>query len=74
MKRNKITIKRNWIQIDNTFHLLVDIEGKSFYKKFSVLDVDDISPTIVALNKRMKEYDLVEQLRRQFNVRKVEFI
>jgi viroplasmin and RNaseH domain-containing protein len=74
MKRNKLIIKRNWIQIENSFHLLVDVEGKVFYKKFRVLDIKKAPKTLLELNKKVKECDLVEEIRKEFNVKKVEFI
>lgn len=74
MKRNKLTLQRNWIQIDNSFHLLIDVEGKIFYKKFRVLNAKEAPDVMINTNKKLKEFDLMEQIRREFNVRKVEFI
>ena len=74
MKRNKITIKAEWIRVGNVFSLLVEVDEKIFTKKFSMYSIEESAQSAIELNKKLKEYDLAAELKQQFKVKKVEFI
>lgn len=73
MKRNRLIINRNWFRVGNVFNLLVEIDGHIFCKKFYAESVDDYAQSVIDLNKTLKEYDMIEEIKRRFNIRKVQF-
>ena len=78
MKRNKLEAKKYWFTEEKagvvTYHLFVHLvdNDKVFCKKFRIAASG--SASTIATNKKLKEYDIIEEIKRLFNVRKVELL
>lgn len=56
------SVKKTWIRVGKTFHLFADLGykvAKVPYKKFRVLYEE---PNVIDLNKKLKEFDLIERV------------
>lgn len=60
-------IKKNWIRTGNVFNLFVEYDNEIMYKKFRVYNDLGCQP-IVDLNKKLKEFDMIESLRKKYNI------
>lgn len=63
-----VRLERNWIRIGDTFNLLVELDGCIFYKKFRVYDTKPGSEPVIELNKKLKEYDLIELVKNKHKI------
>ena len=52
---------------------MVNLEGTVFYEKFTVYKFTSYAEPVIRTNKKLKEFNMIEKIRRKFGVRKVEF-
>ena len=69
-----LQVKKSWIKVGNVFTLFAEIDKKVLCDNFCVLDTNPGSEPVVVLNKQLKEFDMVERIKREYKVGKVELI
>ena len=72
MKRNRITAQKTWIRIDNQFHLFVSIGNHVYTSRFEVVSLN--YHNAIKTNKALKELSMIDKIKRELHVRKVELI
>ena len=63
-----IKLQKTWVRIGNTYCLLIEAKGRIFTKKFRVLHYN---ADVVKLNKRLKEYDLIDTIKHTLKIDKM---
>lgn len=59
----KIKAEKNWLRLNNNWHLLVDIEGKVYHRTVIIYDTTGDYSYMLESSKKIKENDLIEFLR-----------
>lgn len=58
--------------MDNEFNLLIELpNGKTLTKKFKMYDTKPGSEEVIKLNKKLKEFNAIEEIQRKFKGKKV---
>ncbi len=72
-----ITVKKHWLQLDNQYYLLADTQELGIEipcRKFKVYDIYPGNEPILELNKKLKEFDLIEYIRTKSNRKDIQLI
>ena len=73
--------KKMWITDDYFYHLLVTAKNKSYHTKFKRVYYTKNktfkyikSLNVININKKLKEYDLIDQIKKDFHVKTVTLV
>ena len=72
-----LTFKKHWMQLENKFYLLVDTQEFGIdipCKKFRVHNCKPGSESVLELNKKLKEHDLIEALQKELKRKDIQLI
>lgn len=62
-------LRKSWVQVGNTYTLFVELDGEILTKKFTV---PYYNKDVVELNKKLKEYDLIETIKQRYRIKKID--
>ena len=64
-----ITATKHWFRLgETTWQLLVEVDGRVFHKTVIIYDTRGNYKNLLATNKKIKEFDLIEQVKRELDV------
>lgn len=69
MEKTIITTK-HWFRVgETTWQLLVEVDGHIYHKTLIIYDTQGDFSRVLATNKKLKEFDLIEQVKRELNIK-----
>ena len=65
-----ITATKHWFRIsETTWQLLVEVNGRVYHKTIIIYNTQEDFKNVLATNKKIKEFDLIEQVNRELNIK-----
>jgi len=64
-----IIATKNWLRMDNNWHLLVEVKSRVFHRTVIIYDTRPGFEDTLETNKRIKEADMIEEIKKECGVR-----